>query len=551
MKKNMNSNAAERECYAGSIFDYGAAVRKTEVLQTIPERAKEAVEHGFIYVHDLEGYGAVYNCCCPETEKWFAGRGMNSRTEHGKIFEIFQLYQELIAEMALNQTGGIGFTNFDQEISEIFVKNQIPVNENNEQSLSDALRIFLQWINVTRTRYSREPYYVTLNVGLCTEQWGRIFTRRLLDIFELSDYMRPNIVFKVNKRINSCKGTPNYDLFLSALRCTAAKMIPTYLLTDSIVNRECEAERLAIMGCRTRVYRNRNGCCTSRGRGNIAYVTINLPKLAAISAGIQDFYTNLNEILSCAIEILLHRKECFLKSNNAEYMSSVLENGLWGGVTNREQMIRQGTFSVGFIGLEEAVDILFHEKRYESKIARIGAEDMIRYLSRELDRYGEREKLNFSLLATSGENVSGIFCINDRGIINSKETDKGFYMNSFHVDVRAGLSPFEKIDLEAPYHMLCTGGAITYIEFKEAIMNNTLALIDLIRYAEVAGISYLGFNFPLDICKVCGKKGTFDVCPKCGSNNITRIRRVSGYLEKLEFFTEGKQAEVRFRKSNL
>lgn len=128
---------------------------------------------------------------------------------------------------------------------------------------------------------------------------------------------------------------------------------------------------------------------------------------------------------------------------------------------------------------------------------------------------------------------------------------KDYYTNSFHIDVAAKISPFKKIDLEAPYHLFCSGGAITYIEFKEAIINNTLALLDLIRYAEKKGISYLGFNYPLDICRVCGEKGTFDVCSKCGSSNILRIRRVSGYLENVEFFTEGKKAEVRCRNSNL
>ena len=121
----MNNNAAERVCYAGNIFDYGMIGKKEQVLQMLPKRVQKAVEENYIYIHDLEGYGEVYNCCCPETENWFIKRDLKSSTEQGKIFEIFQLYQELIAEMALNQTGGIGFANFDQEVSDLLEKNEI------------------------------------------------------------------------------------------------------------------------------------------------------------------------------------------------------------------------------------------------------------------------------------------------------------------------------------------------------------------------------------------------------------------------------------------
>lgn len=399
MNKNVNNNAAERECYAGSIFDCGSLQKKAKTLQMIPQR--ELIENGFIYVHDMEGYGEVYNCCCPQIRKWFNRHRLKSRSEQGKIFEIFQLYQELIAEMALNQTGGIGFANFDQEISDLFEENHISENESNEQSLLDALSIFLRWINITKTRYNREPYYITLNVGLCVKFWGRSVTSSLLKIFASESYIRPNIVFKVNKVINSYKGTPNYELFLAALKCTASKMIPTYLLTDSIVNCKCKADELAIMGCRTRVYRNRNGKCTSRGRGNIAYVTINLPKIALMSSGIKEFYSNLDRILLYAVEILLHRKDCFLE-NDTKYMLSIFENGLWGEVASKDEMIRQGTFSVGFIGLEEASELLFFCKRYESDVARIEAENIIKYLSKKLDEYSEKEKLNFFFISNIG-----------------------------------------------------------------------------------------------------------------------------------------------------
>ena len=159
-------------------------------------------------------------------------------------------------------------------------------------------------------------------------------------------------------------------------------------------------------------------------------------------------------------------------------------------------------------------------------------------------------RLNFSLLATPGEMISGRFCNIDKEIYNHKIHEKNFYTNSFHVDVDSRIPLLEKIQYEAPFHLLCNGGCITYVELYSAPFNNILALLDVIEYAEKVGISYLGFNYPLDICNVCGETGTFDECKCCGSRDIKRIRRVSGYLEDFNYFTIGKKAEVIKRKAN-
>jgi len=155
------------------------------------------------------------------------------------------------------------------------------------------------------------------------------------------------------------------------------------------------------------------------------------------------------------------------------------------------------------------------------------------------------------LLATSGEQISGRFTDLDvkRGF-RHKVTKKGFYTNSFHVEVNSGLSSFDKIAMEAPFHLFCNGGCITYIEFKEAPINNEQALESLIAYATRQGVHYMGFNFDLDICDDCGERGVFDKCSKCGGRNVIRIRRVSGYLEDLEYFTIGKKREVKRRRRN-
>lgn len=158
--------------------------------------------------------------------------------------------------------------------------------------------------------------------------------------------------------------------------------------------------------------------------------------------------------------------------------------------------------------------------------------------------------MNFSLLATPGEMLSGRFCQLDRERFPNPIQEKGFYTNSFHVDVDAGLPVFEKLAFEAPFHRLCNGGSISYVEFSSALLENTQAIDDVLSFSQAHGVSYLGINFPLDVCKNCQTSGTFDVCPDCGSREIARIRRVSGYLEEAAFFTDGKKAEVIRRRAN-
>ena len=169
----------------------------------------------------------------------------------------------------------------------------------------------LYWINITKTRYNREPYYLSLNIGLSTSAWGRYIIKSLLDSYETlpMNQIRPNIIFNVKAKNNADPASPNYDLYLRALHCSAKKMIPTYLLMDSIVNRDCEPDKLGIMGCRTRVYQNSYGEEGVIGRGNIAYVSINLPRLALCNSDTKKFMCELVNIANKCKEILLARKE--------------------------------------------------------------------------------------------------------------------------------------------------------------------------------------------------------------------------------------------------
>lgn len=546
----LHDNAAIRQNYVGMIYQMGVDAEKTKILHSAGQELSELHEDGILHIHDLEAYGKVYNCCTPDLVSYLQFRDYHCKSQTGKMFECFGHIKNLIIELAASQSGGIGFANFDEDVARSMDFLSINACPENEAVLRDCIVDFVKWINVTYTRFCREPYYVTLNIGLSDTEWGRKIACLLLEVFEHSpmDYKRPNIVYKVNRKINGV-GTKNYDIYRIALECTAKRMVPTYLLTDSDVNKECNPFKLAVMGCRTRVYDNMNGDAGAICRGNVACVSINLPRIALECMGGGEVYESLDARIDSAIYILQHRAKRLMEKGE-QYLTFVLDNRIWK--TNElAEIIRQGTLSVGFIGLAECVEILTGSKPFQDSDSFEFSVEIVRHLRDRINNYRENTGLNFSVLASAGEMLSNRFCELDRKKYPHPTQDKGFYTNSFHVNVDAGVSIYEKIDLEAPFHELCNGGCITYIELPEAPLTNIEALDDGIMYAQSRGISYLGFNFPYDICNNCGCFGTFDVCGQCGSGDIKRIRRVSGYLEEVPYFTVGKQREVEKRKVNL
>ena len=506
-------------------------------------------QNGAIHLHDLEGYRHVYNCCSPALNSILDKNTFVAHSDFGLIAEIFEKLKILISNLAVCQTGGIGFVNFDGDIADTLERLTIRYNDANHEAMREVVRMFMYWINNSKTRYCREPYYLSLNIGLAVSVWGRAVAQCVIEtFFEMKmENTRPNIIFKVKSDINSNGNSVNYDLFQLALKCTAKKMIPTYLLMDSSVNKSCVSEQLGIMGCRTRVYQNVNAPEGTVGRGNVAYISINLPRLALISKNLQDFEKNLKQrILECK-DVLLNRIKELFHSKDLDF---VLKNHIWSNVRSIQDLVQQGTLSIGFIGLSETVEILCGKKFHLSTEAEQLGFHIVSQLRKYIDQFRQETNMNFSLLATPGEMISGKFAETDKSIYGHATAQKEFYTNSFHAEVDSSLSLLEKIHLEGKFHSLCNGGCISYVEFRDAPMDNTEALEDLIHYATDQGVSYLGFNFPLDICLDCNTCGTFDYCTQCNSGNIKRIRRVSGYLEDLNYFTRGKEREVKQRRAN-
>lgn len=544
-------NAAIRYNFAGDLYGAGVLARKEQVLNSLPDKLAQLHRAGDIHIHDLEAFGMLYNCCTPDLREYLLRRSYPMRSDHGKIMRVFEEIKLLITQLACVQSGGIGFGNLDLDLEQVFQALGLEACEENAAFLCDTMESLIAWVNRTRTRFCRETYYLTVNLGLAQGFWGRAVTRSLLQGFLHAPLgsTKPNIVFKVAAHINGRPGTVNYDLYQLALQCTAARMIPTYLLMDSEPNCTCDPERLNIMGCRTRVYDNAAGEPGTVGRGNISYTSINLPRIALTCTTMAAFHRRLMLLMEWCCSLVDFRNSQMLRTGK-EYNDFVLKEHIWRDTACLEDLFRQGTYSIGFIGLSEAVELLTGQKMYRAPEAKALAEDIVAFMASFVTNRRRTTGINWSLLATPGELLSGRFCTLDQARFPNPIQEKGFYTNSFHVDVDSGLTPFEKLAFEGPFHALCTGGSISYVEFSSALLENTQAIQDVISAAQDHGVSYLGINFPLDVCNCCGQDGTFNRCPRCASSNVTHIRRVSGYLEDAAFFTDGKKAEVSYRLPN-
>jgi len=563
-KNITGENAADRMTYAGEIFTLGEKKRKKEVLDGLKPEWGTLHKEGYIYIHDLDAYGLTYNCLALDSRKFFPYEKFLNEPQETKIIGIFDFLKEFLTKLGNEQSGGMAFTNFDIELAEIFLRLDLSQSKINEPLLRAAIRSFYEWCNNSHERLGKVSYYVSLNIGLPQTDFGRYFCKIILDEYALTPAViyKPNIIFKVKKGINAVKSDPNYDLLQTALKTTTIKMIPTYILCDSAPNASADPERLAVMGCRTRVVDNKHGSKGSVGRGNIANISVNLPRLALevlksgiteINARVDSFLNKWDKIAASTAEILEDRYENIIKNRSTNDFCINCQYDLWCVPFSDplDDVFKNGTLAIGFIGLSETVEVLTGKKFHKGGEAYSIANQIVKHMREFTDARRDSTKYNYSLLATSGEYISGRFAESDiKHDLQNKINKKEFYTNSFHTEVDARLTAFDKISVEAPFHFSCNGGCITYVEFKEAPLNNEKALEELICHATEQGVHYLGFNFDLDICDECGTKGIFNKCSKCGSQNIIRVRRVSGYLEILDYFTNGKKKEVKLRKRN-
>ena len=562
-KQNKNDNAANRKSYVGHVFNIGEKKEKESVLNSLKPEWAKLHRDGYIHIHDLDAYGLTYNCLTLDVLKAFPYKRFDGLNPEETIVGVFDFLKELLAKIGNEQSGGMSFANFDMDISTVFERLEVPYSDY-ESLFKACIRSLILWCNNMHTRMGQTSYYVTFCIGLGTTEFARFLTSSLIDCFYSAGDLvyKPNIVFKVHSGVNRFPCDRNFDLLEKALLCTAKKMIPTYLLCDCEADRKTDPEKLSIMGCRTRVVDDLFGKEGAIGRSNIDNISINLPRLAletekehrdeSFEEKMRCFKEKWLEVAETTKDILLDRYE---KTCNADIdlFPTVREYKLTcediEEVGLRENF-KHGTLSLGFIGLSEAIEILSGEKYWNNDEAYAEAKSFVEFMRGYADKLKKEYNLNFSLLATSGEYISGRFEEIDKKLFDSPVFGKGYYTNSFHVDVDSRLPAYKKLEIEGPFHIYTNGGCISYVELSEAPLGNAEGLDELIEIAVKSGVHYLGFNFPKDVCKECGASGTFDVCPVCGSKEITRIRRVSGYLEIQDYFTKGKMHESKNRKTN-
>lgn len=379
----------------------------------------------------------------------------------------------------------------------------------------------------------------------------------------------PIQIFRVKEGINYNPGEPNYDLFKLACRVSAKRLFPNFSFQDAPFNLKYydparPETQIAYMGCRTRVIGNvydptREIC---NGRGNLSFTSINLPRLAIKAKGdIEVFFEDLDRKMDLVIDQLNERFE-IMANKTMRNFPFLMGEGVWidseklGVDEPLREVLKHGTMSVGFIGLAECLVALIGEHHGQSERAQNLGLDIIGHMRARLDQESQKTHLNYTLLATPAEGLSGRFVKMDRaryGVIPGV-TDREYYTNSFHIPVYFPISAFKKIRLEAPYHELTNAGHITYVELDGDPTKNLDAFEKVIRCMHDAGIGYGSVNHPVDRDPLCGYNGIIDdVCPKCGRKEeegrpFERIRRITGYLVgTLDQFNNAKRAEERDR----
>lgn len=450
--------------------------------------------------------------------------------------------------------------------------------EETERETYQSMEALIHNLNTMHSRAGAQVPFSSVNYGTDTSPEGRLVIKNLLLATEAGlgygeTPIFPIQIFKVKEGVNYNPGDPNYDLFKLACQVSAKRLFPNFSFIDAPFNRQYYKEgqpetEIAYMGCRTRVIANAYDPSREivTGRGNLSFTSINLPRLAILSNGsVEEFYKRLDEMIGLCIEQLRDRFEiqCRKKVRNFPFL---MGDGIWldsdtlGPDDEVREVLKHGTLTIGFIGLAETLKALVGKHHGESEEAQELGLSIVGHMRKRMDEAAGKYRLNFSLIATPAEGLSGRFVSMDRERFGNipDVTDRPYYTNSFHIPVYYRISAHDKIRLEAPYHALTNGGHITYVEVDGDPSQNLDAFEAIIRCMKESGVGYGSLNHPLDRDPVCKYSGIIgDTCPKCGRSEeegpgFERIRRITGYLVgTLDRFNNAKRAEVGDRVKHL
>ena len=406
-----------------------------------------------------------------------------------------------------------------------------------DRATYQAMEALVHNLNTMHSRAGAQVPFSSINYGTDTTPEGRMVIRNILlaedaGLGNGETPIFPIHIFKVKEGINYNEGDPNYDLFKLACRVSAKRLFPNFPFLDAPFNLQYYKpgdynSEVAYMGCRTRVMSNvydptREVTC---GRGNLSFTSINLPRIAINAHGnVERFFEELERKVDLVIEQLLERFKIQAAKKVRNY-PFLMGQGVWLDSDKLSpddkvgEVLKHGTLTIGFIGLAECLKALIGKHHGESKEAQNLGLEIVGYMRKRMDEESKKTGLNFSLIATPAEGLSGRFVRIDQkkyGIIPGV-TDRDYYTNSFHIPVYYEINAFEKIRLEAPYHALTNGGHISYIELDGDPLKNLDAFEAVVRCMKESGVGYGSINHPVDRDPVCGYTGIIDeVCPRCG-----------------------------------
>ncbi|MCM1524388.1 MAG: anaerobic ribonucleoside triphosphate reductase [Ruminococcus sp.] len=406
-----------------------------------------------------------------------------------------------------------------------------------DRATYQAMEALIHNLNTMNSRAGAQVPFSSINYGLDTTSEGRMVIKNILLANEAGlgngeTPIFPIHIFKIKEGINYNPGDPNYDLFKLACKVSAKRLFPNFSFIDAPFNLKYYKEgdyntEVAYMGCRTRVIGNHYDPTREivTGRGNLSFTSINLPRLAIkANHNVGAFFDSLEEMMDLVCRQLMSRYKIQAQKIVRNF-PFLMGQGIWidsdklGPDDCVGEVFKHGTLSIGFIGLAECLKALIGKHHGEDEEARALGLEIITRMRERMDEETIRTGMNYTLLATPAEGLSGRFVRIDREKFGSIEgvTDRDYYTNSFHVPVYYPISAFEKIKIEAPYHNLTNAGHISYVELDGDPLNNLDAFEKVVRCMKESGIGYGSINHPVDRDPVCGYTGIIgEVCPKCG-----------------------------------
>ncbi len=548
-------------------------VGKSIGLKMLPPHVANAHQKGDIHYHDLDyqPYAPMTNCCLIDF-KGMLNKGFkigNAEVEPPKSIQTATAQiSQIIANVASSQYGGCSADRLDETLApfaklnyqkhlkeaKIWIEGQTRQKEfamkKTKKDIFDAMQSLEYEINTLFTSNGQTPF-TSIGFGLGTDWFAREIQRAILQnrINGLGSEHRtaifPKLIFSIKDGTNLNQKDPNYDIKQLALECATKRMYPDILNYDKIV--ELTGSFKVPMGCRSFLqgWKNENGEEVNVGRMNLGVVTINLPRIAMQAEGdMEDFWKILDERLSIAKDALVYRVERCKQANPAN-APILYMYGAFGKRLGREESVnelfknKRATVSLGYIGLYEAASAFYGQDWESNEKAKNFTLDIVKKLKNNTDQWGNEYGYHFSVYCTPSESLTDRFCRLDTekfGIVENI-TDKEYYTNSFHYDIRKDPTPFEKLDFEKDYPKYCAGGFIHYCEYP-VLQQNPKALEAVWDYS-YDRVGYLGTNTPIDHCYECGFEGDFKAtergfeCPQCGNHDPKTcdvVKRTCGYL---------------------